>query len=528
MKQVVIVVPPNSNQVLPGLQCTVTNPEEHSDWSDYASLGALSLCSSIDTLPAVRAIYIDGTIVDLNCVLQYIADCAEDIIAVCVSVLTANYEAGLAILRAAKVIRSSILTVAGNDHFTALPLACMTHSPEIDVGFVGNEIVGSFTRYVGDLAAGSVRALSEYPGIVGRDAGRVVMVPQRTEPINQALDYSIQDRAFNHSALYRQNFATRVAPRMKQLLGRQLSAGVPVEIGRGCIKFASNDACSFCSIQYGGQWRNQLDDAASAWDAILRPVNHGYDYLYLTADELPLTFNALLKSMRDEKPSRWTAVPDDERPVIVGYARADGIADEARAQILRDIGVRQVMIGMDAGSPVSLAAMNKPLTPRRQSDLERRADKLFEQNLEALRIARSVGLVVRVGFVIGHIGMNEYLLRKNLDAMKFILQEGADVISALDVEVLSPQPGSLDFQYLVQPDMATARASQLKLEIASSAEREEFSQRFRGSDRIDRESAMIAYIGGLMPVLSLVDLATARGTIRSFAKDVGVVIGEAD
>jgi len=241
-----------------------------------------------------------------------------------------------------------------------------------------------------------------------------------------------------------------------------------------------------------------------------------------------LTFNALLKSMRDEKPSRWTAVPDDERPVIVGYARADGIADEARAQILRDIGVRQVMIGMDAGSPVSLAAMNKPLTPRRQSDLERRADKLFEQNLEALRIARSVGLVVRVGYVIGHIGMNEYLLRKNLDAMKFILQEGADVISALDVEVLSPQPGSLDFQYLVQPDMATARASQLKLEIASSAEREEFSQQFRGSDRIDHESAMIAYIGGLMPVLSLVDLATARGTIRSFAKDVGVVIGEAD
>lgn len=57
----------------------------------------------------------------------------------------------------------------------------------------------------------------------------------------------------------------------------------------GCIKFNGDDACSFCSIQYGGMWKNELP-AEEAWLAIRLAWTAGYDYLYVTADELPLTF----------------------------------------------------------------------------------------------------------------------------------------------------------------------------------------------------------------------------------------------
>ncbi|GAA3434196.1 hypothetical protein GCM10018954_038000 [Kutzneria kofuensis] len=66
------------------------------------------------------------------------------------------------------------------------------------------------------------------------------------------------------------------------------------QIGRGCIKFARNDACSFCSIRFGGMWRNSVPSAEAAWQVIHAAHTAGYDYLYLTADELPLMFGRLL------------------------------------------------------------------------------------------------------------------------------------------------------------------------------------------------------------------------------------------
>jgi anaerobic magnesium-protoporphyrin IX monomethyl ester cyclase len=125
--------------------------------------------------------------------------------------------------------------------------------------------------------------------------------PQRTEPIHTAIDYPSIDRCYDHSSRYAHNFASRVAPTFHRLTGRTVRAGVPVEIGRGCIKFARSDACSFCSIQYGDMWRNAVPDADTAGD----PCGHlaGYDYPYLTADELPLTFGGLLRRMRTAPPA---------------------------------------------------------------------------------------------------------------------------------------------------------------------------------------------------------------------------------
>jgi hypothetical protein len=303
-----------------------------------------------------------------------------------------------------------------------------------------------------------------------------------------------------------------------------VTAGVPVDLGRGCVKFASDDACSFCSIQFGNVWRNQLTPD-KAWEAVGTAWKSGYDYLYVTADELPLTFATLLTAMNDTKPPWWESLSEDDQPMLVGYARADGIADPRRTQTLTSLGVRQVMIGMDAGAAISLAALNKPLGGRRRNVLAE-AEKLYLLNSKAIQVARDHGMLIRAGFVVGHIGMTAELLQQNLDRILALISEGRDVFSAVDVEVLSPQPGALDFTYLTSPDVAKAAAGRLGLLVADDDVLAAVAGIWRGRDVIQPELAMRDYAKALMPGVAFEELAAARSSIRAFAKQSGIVIGE--
>ncbi|MFI5748954.1 B12-binding domain-containing radical SAM protein [Streptomyces sp. NPDC051644] len=524
--QVLVIVPPNSNTVIDGHLLTVTRPEEHSDWSDFLCLGALSLASALESNPQLTPLYIDGTVIDLDEVLTYITDHADRILAVCLGMLTANFEAGVLIARHTKDTDPHIITVAGNDHFSSLWRECMSAAPSLDYGFVGNEIIGPFTRLIAALRTGVDIDPGAFPGLVHRTADGTHLTPPGAEPVFTGFDYSLVDRAFQQTPLYTGHFQQRIAPRLHELLGRKVSAGLPVEIGRGCVKFAGDDACSFCSIHPGMLWRNQLN-AAQAWDVVQGAVMADYDYLYLTADELPLTFAKLLTAMNATQPAWWKALADTDRPVLVGYGRADGIADPRRTALLTGLGVRQIMIGMDAGAPRSLAAMNKPVGGRRR-DVLAEAERLYEKNSTAITVARDHGLLIRAGFVVGHIGMTRALLEENLQRILALVSEGGahGVFSAVDVEVLSPQPGARDYTYLTDPAAAQAAASRLGLGIADEPVLSKIAQRWSGQAVIPPEDAMRDYATALMPEVSFAELAEARATIRAHAKACGVVIGE--
>lgn len=524
--KVLVVSPPNSNTVIDGASCTVTRPEEHTDWSDFPNLGVLTLASALRSVPGVEPVYLDGTVVPWSDVLAYVEDNAGDILALCVSALTATYEAGLHLCRAAKRINDRIVTIFGNDHITALPRECMSgRHGLIDYAFVGNEVVGSFVAFVAALAQGRDPASGSYAGLLAYRDGELRSEAQRPEPIHTALDYSLVNRGFDHAPLYRENFDKRVAPTFHKLTGRRVHAGMPVEIGRGCIKFARNDACSFCSIQFGGLWRNSVPDAEAAWEVVRAAHDEGFDYLYLTADELPLTFGKLLREMVSTPPDWWSALAEDERPVMVGYARADGLSDERHATMLRSLGVRQLMVGLDAGTPISLHAMKKPLVSIREANSPFGAERMFDHNVRALKSAENAGLLLKVGFVIGHLGMDRRLLRENVDSMKAMLASGVGSIASLDVEVLSPEPGSLDFKMLLDPAMAQARAQELGLTLPDRDRHEELGRRWRDTDLIDRESAMADYVESVMPGLTLDDLAAARAEVREHGRGLGVTIG---
>ncbi|MEV2273157.1 hypothetical protein [Nonomuraea africana] len=231
--------------------------------------------------------------------------------------------------------------------------------------------------------------------------------------------------------------------------------------------------------------------------------------------------------MNATQPAWWTALPDTDRPVLVGYGRADGIADPRRTALLTRLGVRQIMIGMDAGAPLSLAAMNKPVGGRRR-DILAEAERLYEKNATAITVARDHGLLIRAGFVVGHIGMTQALLEENLQRILALISEGGTrgVFSAVDVEVLSPQPGARDYTYLTDPAAAQAAASRLGLSIADAPVLTTIAQRWRGQAVIPPENAMRDYVTALMPEVSFDDLAKTRATIRAHAKACGVVIGE--
>lgn len=521
---VFFVNPPNSNDVLSDGgpdEVVVATGNQHTDWANFPHLGILSLASYIDSVPGFQASYIDGVLYSLGIIEATIRAHASRTLAVCLSAITANYESAIRIASAVKAIDARISVVMGNDHFTALSREILErHGELIDCGFVGNEVYIGLRDYLRDQQQN--RAHGIYPGSIRWQSGRLVADPSIREDINRVVDYALIDRTLPHSCVYRKNFTLRLSRRIFEVTGRTVRKGVPVEIGRGCIKFSGDDACSFCSIQYGGMWKNELA-SEHAWSVIHAAWKAGYDYLYVTADELPLTFARLMLAMAASRPVWWMALPSDERPVLVGYARADGMEREHVMQAMRDIGFRILFVGVDAGAQQSLQALNKPL---RNKDPIIAARRMYEANVRALANARKHGVAIKAGFVLGHAGMNEALLEENVATYIEFLAAGRDVVISADIELLSPEPGSKDFRYLSQPDEADAIAERLGLRIAARSLRDHIARRYREVDIFDRETAIEDYIRALMPELSKARLAAARDHVRAACVRYGIVIGD--
>jgi anaerobic magnesium-protoporphyrin IX monomethyl ester cyclase len=213
MTLVLLVNPPNTTQVLDEVSCTVTRPEALTDWANVPSLGVLTLASALLEIPGVTPVYLDGTIVPWEVILGFVSDHAGDLLAVCASMLTASYEAGLALLRHAKAVRPGIATIAGNDHISALAGPCLTRQRDcIDFGFAGNEVVGPFRDLIADLSLDALGPPSRYPGLIAWTPDGLTKTPQRPEPLYTALDYGLIDAVYPHTPQYQANFATGVAP----------------------------------------------------------------------------------------------------------------------------------------------------------------------------------------------------------------------------------------------------------------------------------------------------------------------------
>jgi hypothetical protein len=122
--------------------------------------------------------------------------------------------------------------------------------------------------------------------------------------------------------------------------------------------------------------------------------------------------------------------------------------------------------------------------------------------------------------------MTPAILDENLQIIKALLSEGRDVISAVDIEVLSPEPGSRDFKYLTSPALATMAAERLNLTLADAPLLQSVAKRWRGCDIVPPEESMRDYASAFMPDLPFDRLIGARKELRAFAQGLGIVVGE--
>jgi len=479
----------------------------------YPNLGLLTLGTSLqcalrrNNIPA-RVLYYDGSLNGDEFLRGYIAQNADRLAVIGYSAYTPNYVACASLARHAKSCNPGIVNIIGNDHFSALWREIMRSKDGVfDYGFYGNDVVEGFTAFVLGLLTGNVAELTSYPGLVFRDsgaAGGVRRCPENPDEFARLplVDYSLLDSLVPHAAGYHQEQQS-FYPYMRD---EGLRTTV-IDIARGCIKFSGRrnesgiplNACDFCAIIPGSK-AMAAQSAQRAWEIIRNAFEQGYNYLFVTADELPSTFWPMVRDMAARMPQWYLDLELSERPRMMGYARADAFRENLQDRIdvlMGTLRFDHFFVGLDGFSTQSLRALNKGIN-RRAND----TDDLLEHNLSACReIARRGGRLTS-GAVITHIGITPDMLEQNYRTMERLMRDYAHLFMELDFELLGPIPGSLAFDYLRRPGMARARADALGLNV-NDRYLEKLHEKYRDEDELEPEELIRDFILGCCPDITV-------------------------
>jgi len=493
----------------------------------YPNLGLLTLMSSLKNGNCQIGIdleYVDGTVYGNPFIQNYIEENYRSIFLICFSALTANYGASVLLANIAKALNPQIVTIFGNDHFSALYEYAMRNQPNISYGFYGNDVVEGFTDFVSDMISGNMMPLSTYHGLVYRDESSNEIKKNLENPneYNRLpfVDYSLIDSVFPHSESYIKGQQETYS----FMKGRGLKSQV-IDIGRGCIKFSGHringipsNACDFCGIIPGS--RAILPQKADrAWAIIKNAYDQGYNYFYVTADELPLTFWGLLKEMVDLMPEWYKNLPDSQKPKMFGYARAEGFNTQTRKlDVIIDIlGFDHFFIGFDGLSRVSLEVMNKQPIGSKTYDL-------FQLNIEALQKVADKKCLVTAGIVVTHLGITPDILEENYLNLERIVSQYHSVFTALDFGPLCPIPGSLSFRYLIDPDFAKMRAEEYGL-LVNVPYLNSIKHKYINQDLLNMDELVSDFVHGCCPETSLDQVNDYLERIRLLARKYSIVIG---
>jgi len=473
--------------------------------------------------PNIDLGYLDGTVYGNPFIQMYIEENYQSISVLCFSVLTANYGASINLANLARALNPRIITIFGNDHFSALYENVMKKQPDVCYGFYGNDVVEGFTDMVSDIVSGNMMPLSSYHGLVYRDElDEIKRNPENPNEYNRLpfVDYSLADTLFPHNEYY-----TKGQQKIYSFMrGRGLKSQV-VDIGRGCIKFTgqqvvgvSVNACDFCGIIPGSKViLPQTPDRA--WAILKNAYDQGYNYFYITADELPLTFWSLLKGMVNSMPDWYKNLSVSRRPKMFGYARAEGFNTQPEKidAIIDILGFDHFFIGFDGLSKISLEVMNKQPIGNKSYDLMR-------LNMEALQKVVKKGCLITAGLVVTHLGITPEILDDNYRNLEEIISRYPSAFVALDFGPLCPIPGSLSFRYLIDPEFAKARAEKFGLSVNLSY-LESIQHKYLNQDLFDMDELVDDFIRGCCPKITTKHVDDHLKRIRTLAEKYSIVIG---
>jgi hypothetical protein len=498
----------------------------------YPNLGLLTLGTALDCelrrrQIAAKVLYYDGALLGDEFLRNYIALSADRLLLIGYSAYTLNYGSCVAMARHAKRCNSGIVNVIGNDHFSALYQEIITRQQGVfDYGFCGNDVVEGFTEFVLGMLTGEKAELKSYHGLVFRDPGAPSGVARNPEnpaefPRLPLPDYSLLDSLVPHADRYHREQRSFYA----YVRDEDLRITV-IEIARGCLKFTGRrnesgtplNACDFCAIIPG---TNALtaQNAQRAWDTIRNAFEHGYNYLFVTADELPSTFWPLVRAMADQMPQWYLDLSPAERPRMMCYARADAFRERVQDRIdvlMNTLGFDHFFVGLDGFSSASLRAMNKGIN-RVAND----TDDLLHHNLVACREIARRGGKLSAGAVITHMGITPEMLETNYQMMREIVAQYPRLFMELDFELLCPIPGSLAFDYLRRPGMARARANALGLNV-DDRQLEMLNSKYRGKDDVDSQELARDFVVGCCPDITVELAHEYLRRTRQLAVEAGI------
>lgn len=507
--------------------------------SIYPNLGLLTLMSALVRHVAREEVgYLDGTVYGNAGIRQFITDNAASLSVICFSSLTANHGASLEFARLAKELNPRIITIFGNDHFSALAPRVMRNQPVVDYGFYGNDVVEGFARFVSDHLSSRPKDLSSYRGLVYRTSGEASqdafplcseegqngVCRNQEDPAEYGrlpfVDYSLMDTALPHREKYLAG-QHKVYFFMKD---RALKSQV-IDIGRGCIKFAGErvanvpcNACDFCGIIPGVK-PITMQNAERAWQILESVYSQGYNYFYITADELPLTMWRMLRKMAETKPEWYQDLR--EKPKMFGYARAEGFETQPEKieTLVRYLGFNHFFIGFDGLSEISLRTMNKQSVNPRHTHKD-----MVRQNILALQSVVANDCLVTAGLVVTHLGITRAIMAENYRVLEEIVNAHSTTFAALDFGVLCPIPGSQSFRYLTQPEVAEAKATDLGLRV-NRAFLESIKGKYRGNDCFDMNEMIHDFIEGCCPDIDQQTVDEHLAKITELANRHHIIVG---
>lgn len=504
----------------------------------YPNLGLLTLMSALTRYIARTEMgYLDGTVYGNAFIRQFIKENAASLSVICFSSLTANHGASLEFARLAKEVNTKIISIFGNDHFSALARQVMRNQSVVDYGFCGNDVVEGFSQFVSDHINGHMDNLTNYPGLVYRKDGKIEQVgiplcgdEQDFVYCNQEnpneydrlplVDYSLMDSAVPHNEKYLSG-QHKIYFFMRDMVLRSQV----VDIGRGCIKFVGKridsipvNACDFCGIIPGAK-PITTQSAERAWRILENVYKQGYNYFYITEDELPLTMWNMLRRMAENKPEWYQDLR--EKPRMFGYARAEGFETQPEKidVLVNELGFNHFFIGFDGLSEISLKAMNKQSINSRHAH-----DDLVRQNLLALQMVVAKNCLVTAGIVVTHLGITKKIMEENYDLLEKIVQAHPNTFSALDFGPLCPIPGSQSFRYLTNPEVAEAKAKELGLRI-NRPYLESVKGKYVDKDCLDMSEMHRDFIVGCCPDIDQRTVDEHISRITDLAERHRIVVG---
>lgn len=305
---------------------------------------------------------------------------------------------------AIKAARPDITVVAGGNHVTALPEQTLRQTPVLDVVVVGEGEI-TFLELIEALRDGAdLRAI---PGLCLRHGSSIQLTAQR--PRIRDLD-SLPRPAFDLLP----ELATHYRPPLNAV---KCLPAFSIVASRGCPA-----QCTFCDRGVFGNLTRMHSPEYTA--AIIEDLHrhHGIRYLLFDDDNLLLD-RRRLASIMDLLRQKKIRMP------FSCQGRVDTV-DAKTLALLKRGGCRQIMYGIESGSPAMLAAMRKGTS--------------LDQIRAAVRLTREHGIEAQGFFILGHPGETEDSLKETVALIRGLS------LNDVGVFFFAPLPGSESYRLLTR------------------------------------------------------------------------------